>query len=148
MIRAETLAALVQQHHNHRGKGAACTILTVKLEDPTGYGRIVRDDAGFFDRIVEQKDATDEEKKIKRNQFGNLLFQHAKSFSPRLSQVKNDNAQGEYYLTDVPALLREAGEDVAHLSARRRARNRRHQQPRCSLPIWNALLRRRDDLTD
>ena len=43
MIRAETLAALIQLHRNHRGRGAACTILTVKLKDPTGYGRIVRD---------------------------------------------------------------------------------------------------------
>jgi bifunctional UDP-N-acetylglucosamine pyrophosphorylase/glucosamine-1-phosphate N-acetyltransferase len=47
MIRAETLAALVQQHRNHRGKGAACTILTVKLNDPNGYGRVVRNAEGF-----------------------------------------------------------------------------------------------------
>ena len=64
MIRPETLAGLVQQHHNHRGKGAACTILTVKLKDPTGYGRIVRDRDGLFERIVEQRDATDEQRQI------------------------------------------------------------------------------------
>lgn len=112
MIRAATLAALVQQHHNHRGKGAACTILTVKLDDPTGYGRIVRDDEGLFDRIVEQKDASEEEKAVSEINAGIYCFDTKKLFDA-LSKVKNDNAQGEYYLTDVPKLLREAGEDIA-----------------------------------
>ena len=112
MIRAETLAALVQQHRNHRGKGAASTILTVKLEDPTGYGRIVRDDAGLFDKIVEQKDASDDERKIREINSGIYCFDTRKLFSA-LSRVKNENAQGEYYLTDVPTLLREIGEDIA-----------------------------------
>ncbi|MGI8787762.1 MAG: bifunctional UDP-N-acetylglucosamine diphosphorylase/glucosamine-1-phosphate N-acetyltransferase GlmU [Pyrinomonadaceae bacterium] len=112
MIRAETLAALVQQHYNHRGRGAACTILTVKLEDPTGYGRIVRDDAGLFSRIVEQKDASDEEKQIKEINSGIYCFNTKKLFAA-LSSVKNNNVQGEYYLTDVPALLRESGEDIS-----------------------------------
>ncbi len=112
MIRAETLAALVQQHHHHRGKGAACTILTVKLEDPTGYGRVVRDDAGFFSRIVEQKDAGDEEKQIKEINSGIYCFNTKKLFAA-LQSVQNNNVQGEYYLTDVPALLRESGEDVS-----------------------------------
>ena len=112
MIRAETLAALVQKHHTHRGKGAACTILTVKLEDPSGYGRIVRDSAGLFDRIVEQKDAGDEEKQVKEINSGIYCFNTKKLYAA-LSRVKNENAQGEYYLTDVPKLLREDGEDVA-----------------------------------
>lgn len=112
MIRAATLAALVQQHHNHRGKGAACTILTVKLDDPSGYGRIVRDDEGLFDKIVEQKDASEEEKAVSEINSGIYCFDTKKLFDA-LSKVKNDNAQGEYYLTDVPRLLREAGEDVA-----------------------------------
>ncbi|MBA4123906.1 MAG: bifunctional UDP-N-acetylglucosamine diphosphorylase/glucosamine-1-phosphate N-acetyltransferase GlmU [Acidobacteria bacterium] len=120
MIRAETLATLVQQHHNHRGKGAACTILTVKLDEPKGYGRIVRDDAGFFSRIVEQKDASEEEKLIKEVNSGIYCFNTKKLFSA-LSSVQNNNVQGEYYLTDVPALLREAGEDISlyqHTDAR------------------------------
>jgi len=112
MIRAETLAALVQQHRSHRGRGAACTILTVKLDDPTGYGRIVRDDAGLFDRIVEQKDATEEERKVKEINSGIYCFDTRKLFTA-LSSVKNENAQGEYYLTDVPSLLRNEDEDVA-----------------------------------
>ena len=120
MIRAETLAALVQQHHHHRGKGAACTILTVKLDDPSGYGRVVRDDAGFFSKIVEQKDANDEEKQIKEINSGIYCFNTKKLFAA-LSSVQNDNVQGEYYLTDVPSLLREAGEDISlynHTDAR------------------------------
>ena len=112
MIRAETLAALVQQHRSHRGKGAACTILTVKLEDPTGYGRIVRDDAGLFDRIVEQKDASEDERKVKEINSGIYCFETRKLYKA-LSGVKNENSQGEYYLTDVPTLLRNEGEDIA-----------------------------------
>jgi bifunctional UDP-N-acetylglucosamine pyrophosphorylase/glucosamine-1-phosphate N-acetyltransferase len=112
MIRAETLAALVQQHRSHRGRGAACTILTVKLEDPTGYGRIVRDNAGLFERIVEQKDASEEERKVKEINSGIYCFDTRKLYEA-LSGVRNENAQGEYYLTDVPALLRERGEDIA-----------------------------------
>ncbi|MCO6510332.1 MAG: NTP transferase domain-containing protein, partial [Aridibacter famidurans] len=56
MIKAETLAGLVRQHKSHRGKGAACTLVSVELTDPTGYGRVIRDSAGLFEKIVEQKD--------------------------------------------------------------------------------------------
>ena len=112
MIRAETLAALVQQHRSHRGRGAACTILTVKLDDPTGYGRIIRDDHGLFDHIVEQKDATEDERKVKEINSGIYCFDTRKLFQA-LQSVKNENAQGEYYLTDVPGVLRELGEDIA-----------------------------------
>lgn len=112
MIRAETLAALVQQHRAHRGRGAACTILTVKLDDPSGYGRIVRDELGQFESIVEQKDATDEEKSIREINSGIYCFDTKKLFES-LSHVKNHNAQGEYYLTDVPSLMRQSGEDVS-----------------------------------
>ncbi len=112
MIRAETLAALVQQHHAHRGRGAACSILTVKLDDPTGYGRIVRDEAGLFNKIAEQKDASEEERAIREINSGIYCFDTKKLFAA-LSSVENNNAQGEYYLTDVPSLLRAAGEPVS-----------------------------------
>jgi bifunctional UDP-N-acetylglucosamine pyrophosphorylase / glucosamine-1-phosphate N-acetyltransferase len=119
MIRPETLAGLVQHHHGHRGKGAACTILTVKLKDPTGYGRIVRDREGLFEKIVEQKDADENERKIVEINAGIYAFDTKKLFAA-LEKVQNNNSQGEYYLTDVPALLREGGDDVAvfqHLDA-------------------------------
>lgn len=112
MIRPETLAQLIQLHLGHRGKGASCTILTVKLSDPTGYGRIVRDEGGLFEKIVEQKDATDAEKEINEINAGIYCFDTRKLFDA-LSRVQNNNAQGEYYLTDVPALFRVGGDDVA-----------------------------------
>ncbi|MEP6923428.1 MAG: bifunctional UDP-N-acetylglucosamine diphosphorylase/glucosamine-1-phosphate N-acetyltransferase GlmU, partial [Pyrinomonadaceae bacterium] len=111
MIRAETLASLVQQHRTHRGRGAACTILTVKLDDPTGYGRIVRNDLGF-ERIVEQKDASEDERRIREINSGIYCFDTRMLFNA-LTQVRNDNKQNEYYLTDVPRLMREAGEAIS-----------------------------------
>lgn len=112
VIRTETLRSLVQQHSVYKGTGAACTILSVRLEDPTGYGRMVRDSDGLFSRIVEQKDAVDDERLIKEINSGIYCFDTEKLFAA-LARVKNENAQGEYYLTDVPALLKADGDDVA-----------------------------------
>jgi bifunctional UDP-N-acetylglucosamine pyrophosphorylase/glucosamine-1-phosphate N-acetyltransferase len=112
LVRAETLGALVQQHRAHRGRGASCTMLTVRLEDPTGYGRIVRDEEGRFQKIVEQKDATPEERQIKEINAGIYCFETHALFSA-LARVQPANAQGEYYLTDVPGILRADGEDVS-----------------------------------
>jgi bifunctional UDP-N-acetylglucosamine pyrophosphorylase/glucosamine-1-phosphate N-acetyltransferase len=112
MIKAETLASLIQLHRSHRGKGAACTILTVKLKDPTGYGRIVRDEGGIFEKIVEQRDASETETQINEINSGIYCFNARKLFKA-LSQVHNHNDQGEYYLTDVPGLLKSEGEDIA-----------------------------------
>lgn len=120
LVRAETLGALVQQHRTHRGRGAACTVLTVRLEDPTGYGRIARDEEGRFQKIVEQKDATTEERQIKEINAGIYCFETRALFQA-LERVQPANAQGEYYLTDVPGILRADGEDVSiylHADAR------------------------------
>ncbi|HEX9919102.1 MAG TPA: sugar phosphate nucleotidyltransferase, partial [Pyrinomonadaceae bacterium] len=120
LMHHETLGALVHQHRTHRGRGAACSVLTVKLEDPTGYGRIVRDADGRFERIVEQKDATAEERQIKEINSGIYCFETRVLFGA-LARVQPANAQGEYYLTDVPAILRADGEDVSvftHTDAR------------------------------
>lgn len=112
MISHQTLAGLIQMHHTHRGRGAACTVLTVTLKDPTGYGRVVRGNDGLFERIVEQKDASDEQKEVKEINAGIYCFDAKKLFQA-LNGISNNNAQGEYYLTDVPALLKDAGDDVA-----------------------------------
>ncbi|MCA1815861.1 MAG: bifunctional UDP-N-acetylglucosamine diphosphorylase/glucosamine-1-phosphate N-acetyltransferase GlmU [Acidobacteria bacterium] len=112
LVRAETLGALYHQHRSHRGHGAAATLLAVRLEDPTGYGRIVRDAEGLFERIVEQKDATPEERAINEINAGIYCFETRKLF-PALARVQPANAQGEYYLTDVPGILRADGEDVS-----------------------------------
>lgn len=112
LIRPETLGALVQQHRTHRGRGAACTVLAVRLDDPAGYGRIVRDAENRFERIVEQKDASAEERLLNEINAGIYCFE-TRSLFPALAQVQPANAQGEYYLTDVPGILRAAGEDVS-----------------------------------
>jgi bifunctional UDP-N-acetylglucosamine pyrophosphorylase/glucosamine-1-phosphate N-acetyltransferase len=112
LVRAETLGALIQQHRAHRGRGAMCTLLTVRLEDPTGYGRIVRDEDGRFQKIVEQKDATAEERQIKEINAGIYCFETRALFQA-LERVQPANAQGEYYLTDVAGILRADGQDVS-----------------------------------
>ncbi|WP_321872208.1 bifunctional UDP-N-acetylglucosamine diphosphorylase/glucosamine-1-phosphate N-acetyltransferase GlmU [Burkholderia ubonensis] len=86
-------------------------ILTVTLDDPTGYGRIVRDPAGFVTRIVEQKDASPEEQKIAEINTGIVVTPTAQ-LAMWLGALNNDNAQGEYYLTDVVELAIDAGFEV------------------------------------
>src|ERR687885_1321024 len=104
LVRPETLGALIHQHRTHRGHGATCTLLSVRLDDPTGYGRVVRDAEGRFERIVEQKDATPEERQINEINAGIYCFETRLLF-PALERVRPENAQGEFYLTDVPGIL-------------------------------------------
>lgn len=104
LVRAETLGSFVHQHRTHGTRGAVCTILTVLVDDATGYGRIVRDPHGRFLRIVEHRDASSEEKRILEVNSGIYCFETPLLFSA-LSQVEPTNSLGEYYLTDVPAIL-------------------------------------------
>jgi bifunctional UDP-N-acetylglucosamine pyrophosphorylase/glucosamine-1-phosphate N-acetyltransferase len=141
LARPETLGALVHQHRTHRAHGAACTLLSVKLEDPTGYGRILRDEEGRFERIVEQKDATPAERQIKESNMGIYCFE-TRSLFPALERVEPANAQGEYYLTDVPGILRADGEDISiylHVDAREVS----GINTRVELAEFENLLRRR-----
>ena len=108
LVREETLRKLVDHHISSE---ATCSILTVKLENPTGYGRIIRDNENRFSRIVEQKDASDEEKLIREINSGIYCFDTVKLFSA-LARVKPTNQQQEYYLTDAPAILLAGGEKV------------------------------------
>ncbi len=141
LVRAETLGALVHQHRTHRGHGAACTILTVRLEDPTGYGRIIRDEENRFLKIVEQKDATPEERQVNEINAGIYCFE-TRALFPALAQVEPLNAQGEYYLTDVPGILRAEGEDVGiYLHAD--AREVSGINTRVELAEFEAIVRRR-----
>ena len=100
LLRAETLKNLLAYHHDNR---AAVTVLTATMDDPYGYGRVVRDPEGRVTRIVEQKDADPEEQEIREINSGiycmdaGFLFAHIRG-------VGNDNAQGEYYLTDLLAI--------------------------------------------
>ncbi len=108
MIRSATLTAFIDQH---RASGAACSILSVRLENPTGYGRVVRDEDDKFLKIVEQKDASAEELKVKEINSGIYCFDARKLFAA-LKRVKPSNKQGEYYLTDAPQILLTDGEKV------------------------------------
>ncbi|WP_374722034.1 bifunctional UDP-N-acetylglucosamine diphosphorylase/glucosamine-1-phosphate N-acetyltransferase GlmU [Peribacillus tepidiphilus] len=108
LIKAETMEALLKQHET---QGAKASVLTATVEDPTGYGRIIRNAEGFVEKIVEHKDATDEEKKVKEINTGTYCFDNEALFSA-LKKVSNDNAQGEYYLPDVIEILKSQGEIV------------------------------------
>ena len=114
LTRSETLQALLaKQPQNGIG------LLTVNLPDPTGYGRIVRDEAGKVTSIVEQKDANDLQKKITEVNTG-ILCCAAKDLRRWLGALKNDNAQKEYYLTDIIAMcVREGGVVETHQPASR-----------------------------
>ena len=93
---------------------AAVVVLTMQLDDPFGYGRIIRDAQGHVERIVEQKDASPEEAAVCECNSGFYCFDARRLFAA-LEQVGNDNAQGEFYLTDVLAICREAGDAVCAL---------------------------------
>jgi bifunctional UDP-N-acetylglucosamine pyrophosphorylase / glucosamine-1-phosphate N-acetyltransferase len=112
LLAGDTLHALVEEHTTTR---SAVTVITAHLDDPTGYGRILRDDDGSVAGIVEQKDATDEQRSIREINSGIYAFDAA-VLKDALAHVGTDNAQGEKYLTDVLAIARSAGRRVsAHL---------------------------------
>jgi bifunctional UDP-N-acetylglucosamine pyrophosphorylase/glucosamine-1-phosphate N-acetyltransferase len=87
-------------------------VLSVHLKDPSGYGRVIRDTESKFQQIVEQKDATDEQRRVTEINSGIYCFDTKKLYAA-LSRVGNNNAQGEYYLTDVPQILSDEGETIA-----------------------------------
>lgn len=95
----------------HKASGAAATVLTAVMDDPFGYGRIVRDEKGNVQAIVEQKDATEAQKAIKEINTGIYCMECPLMFDV-LATLTNDNAQGEYYLTDVLEKLNQAGQKV------------------------------------
>jgi bifunctional UDP-N-acetylglucosamine pyrophosphorylase/glucosamine-1-phosphate N-acetyltransferase len=140
LVRSETLAGLVQQHRSGK-EPAACTILTVELEDPTGYGRVVRDADGKFVKIVEHRDATSEERQIKEINSGIYCFATRLLF-PALDRVQPANDQGEYYLTDVPSILLADGARVG-LYLHSDAREVSGINNRVELAEFENILRRR-----
>lgn len=108
LIRAETMEALFEHHEKTAAK---VTVLTAQADDPTGYGRIVRNETGLVEKIVEHKDASDEERLITEINTGTYCFDNEALFEA-LNQVTNDNVQGEYYLPDVIEILKNQAEIV------------------------------------
>ena len=108
LIRPETINSMLDHHENSNAKA---TVLTAIADDPFAYGRIIRDIYGKLVKIVEEKDATEQERKIKEINSGIYCFDNKLLFE-MLEKVKNDNNQGEYYLPDVLGLIREQKEII------------------------------------
>ncbi|UPQ86293.1 bifunctional UDP-N-acetylglucosamine diphosphorylase/glucosamine-1-phosphate N-acetyltransferase GlmU [Ignavigranum ruoffiae] len=109
LLTAETLKAIFAYHED---SGAKATVLTASAQDPTGYGRVIRDAQGQVSRIVEQKDGNPEELAVQEINTGTYVFDNQSLFKA-LKQVNNHNAQGEYYLPDVIKILKDQGEKIA-----------------------------------
>ena len=108
LLTAETLNNLFDYH---KQKGAKATILTAHAQNPTGYGRVIRNEENSVEKIVEQKDANEIEKMVQEVNTGTYCFDNRSLFET-LSQVGNDNSQGEYYLPDVIEILKNKNEIV------------------------------------
>ena len=113
LLRRETVEALVQ---HHRRTGAAATVLTSVVEDPTGYGRVIRSGSGGVEAVVEERDASPEQRSIDEVNTSIYCFRRS-LLAPALRRVQPDNSQGEYYLTDVVSVLVAAGHTVEAHSA-------------------------------
>ncbi|HXH38428.1 MAG TPA: bifunctional UDP-N-acetylglucosamine diphosphorylase/glucosamine-1-phosphate N-acetyltransferase GlmU [Thermoanaerobaculia bacterium] len=113
LTRPETLRRLVEEHERSRN---ALTLLTMKPDDPGLYGRVVREGGGAVSRIVEERDATEDEKRIHEVNAGVYVFDGEHLFD-NLRNLSTSNAQGEYYLTDLVGVLRTAGKRVGAVIA-------------------------------
>jgi len=137
LVKATTLAKLIAAHDL---QSADCTLMSVRLENPTGYGRVVRNEGGDFVKIVEQKDASDEERQIREINVGIYCFDNTKLFAA-LKKIKPNNSQGEYYLTDVPAILKSHGDTIG-IYQHNDAREVSGINTRAELAEFENLLRR------
>ncbi|MGT2742466.1 bifunctional UDP-N-acetylglucosamine diphosphorylase/glucosamine-1-phosphate N-acetyltransferase GlmU [Streptococcus plurextorum] len=108
LITGESLKNLINYHVNHKN---VATILTADADDPFGYGRIIRNQHDEVIKIVEQKDASDYEQQVKEINTGTYVFDNKRLFEA-LQNINTNNAQGEYYLTDVIGIFKDAGEKV------------------------------------
>lgn len=105
LLRGETISGLFE---HHLGEGCAATLITTRLDDPTGYGRIFRDNEGRVVRIVEEKACLPEEKPLREINSGIYCFE-AEALWPALAALEPNPASGEYYLTDIPEILAASG---------------------------------------
>lgn len=105
LITAGTLKKLVAYHQE---KHNTVTVLSAMIDDPAGYGRIIRDADGNFVKSVEHKDATEEERQVKEVNSGMYIFD-TKELAEALEKIQPNNAQGEYYLPDTLTIIKEKG---------------------------------------
>src|SRR5207302_5211405 len=113
LLQPATLAALLREH---RLSDAAATLLTARLDDPSGYGRILREKDGRVSRIVEEADATEEERAV--DEVGTSIYCFRRSLmAPALRRLNPENTQGEYYLTDIVGVLHDTGHKVVSVVA-------------------------------
>lgn len=112
LITGSTLTMLVEEH---RKKSNSVTVLSAIVDDPTGYGRIIRDENGEFVKIVEQKDATEEEAAVCEINSGMYIY-NSEALYASLELIDNNNAQGEYYLTDTISIIKKTGLKVSAIS--------------------------------
>jgi bifunctional UDP-N-acetylglucosamine pyrophosphorylase/glucosamine-1-phosphate N-acetyltransferase len=113
LIRAQILRTLLDAHHQDR---AAASMATAILDDPTGYGRVIRDETGQFVQIVEQVDCDDRQREI-REVFPSYYCVKTEELLFALSKLTNRNKKGEYYLTDIYGILRKAGKKIVAVQA-------------------------------
>lgn len=111
MMQSDSLARLLAEFERSR---PACLLGTAVKDDPSGLGRVVRDREDKFVAIVEEKDATSEQKRIQEVNLSCYVFR-GPDLLKALNQIRSDNAQGEYYITDCPGVLLAAGKDVRAL---------------------------------
>lgn len=109
LLTAETLEKMYEKH---KKEDAACTVLTAVMEDPLQYGRVLRNEAGGFSRIVEHKDATAEERLVNEINTGIYCF-NSEDLWDSVAKLDNNNNQGEYYLTDTLEIIRRSGRHVS-----------------------------------
>ncbi|MCU9615289.1 bifunctional UDP-N-acetylglucosamine diphosphorylase/glucosamine-1-phosphate N-acetyltransferase GlmU [Caldibacillus lycopersici] len=109
LLKADTIQSLMEHHNKEK---ATMTVLTAIADDPTGYGRVIRNDKGFVEKIVEHKDASEVERLVKEINTGTYCFDNQALFAA-LQKVSNNNVQQEYYLPDVLEILKSNGEVVS-----------------------------------
>lgn len=112
-----TIKALITLENFHKSENASATVLTAILDEPADYGRVVRDNNGFVEKIVEFKDANKEERKIHEINSGIFCFD-AKSLFSALSKININNVQKELYLTDTLEILRKEGKKISALTVK------------------------------
>lgn len=113
LLKADTLKKFIVGHQKNEAK---LSVMSTIAPDPSGYGRIERDSAGNFIKITEHKDASEEVRKIDEINSGIFLVDNKMLFES-LDKIKNNNAQGEYYLTDIVEVLRNEGEKISAVAA-------------------------------